>query len=316
MNKTLIYIKDNIKKTHYIYSNEIDLDYGFQKCYEWLRERYIETYPDKLADIRYSLFNDRCEIFCEEEIINKGWVWNSVDSSKNVLYELTTIPVCIEAETTEIEIETRDIQIMTEPVETIDAQIETIDTQIETIDTQIETDAIEKVETTNCFNVEYITPRNLTNSDVFTIDIPPSPIQEAITQNTQKSYLDNVYNSKSCVNDFFTYYENEFAATSDQSTWYTHEIEPVIFNFSKMNIGNEGYAKNPFSPVPQKSFLNTPTIEYTDKIEYTPPTLSTTSYYDSFVNQEPVNTKDALRIELKNKLTLPNYGLRQRKKFQ
>jgi hypothetical protein len=270
--------------------------------------------------MRYTLIDDRCEIFCEEQVLNRGWVWNSVDTSKNVLYELTTIPVCIEAECIEIEIETRDIQIMTEPIETVDAQIETdpletddvqIETDtLETVNAQIETDPVEKVDTTSCFDIEYLTSKNFTKSDVFTIDIPPSPVDESFTQ---RSYLNNVYNSKTCVNDFFTYYDNEFTATSDENinAWYTNEIEPVICNFSKMNIGNDGYATNPFSPNPQKTFLNTPTIDY-----ISPPIQTTKTYYDTFVNQEPVNTKDALRIELKNKLTLPNYGLRQRKKFQ
>ena len=76
------------------------------------------------------------------------------------------------------------------------------------------------------------------------------------------------------------------------NSWTTNEIDPVIYNFSKMNIGNEGYAANPFSPInPQKTFLNTP------------------------VTIDPISTKDALRIELKNKLSQPNYGLRYRKKF-
>jgi hypothetical protein len=111
--QTLIYIKDNIENTHYIYTNDLTIDYGFVKCYDLLREQYRTKYTDSLVDLRYTITEDRCDIFCDEEIILHGWIWNSKDKKQKVLYELTKIPVLSVKEL--IAVETISVETMTEP---------------------------------------------------------------------------------------------------------------------------------------------------------------------------------------------------------
>ena len=68
MNNYLIYIKDNIENTCYVYSNEL-VELGtdtFLKCYDWLKIEYKRKYPENIKDIRYIVSDNCCEIFCEE----------------------------------------------------------------------------------------------------------------------------------------------------------------------------------------------------------------------------------------------------------
>jgi hypothetical protein len=93
--QTLIYVKDNIENTHYVYTNDLTEEYGFIKCYDFLREQYKTKYTESLVDLRYTITKDSCDIFCNEEVILHGWVWNSKDTKRKVIYELTKIPVLI-----------------------------------------------------------------------------------------------------------------------------------------------------------------------------------------------------------------------------
>lgn len=233
MNKELVYIKDNIENTHYIYTNELDIDYSFSKCYEWLQTEFKRKYPESLTDLRYTITDTICKIYCEEENIQKGWIWNSVDTKERVLYELSKIPVVVIVE--KISVET-----MTEP-------------NVETVSVQTITELVPMKKTVSM------------QTDQVTV---------------QKSYLDQVYNNPTNI---FTYFDTNIANdfSNDFSHWCTTELEPVINNISKLSLGNEGYAPNPFTPINTRNpFL------------------------------EPIDEKEALRIELKQKLAQPNYGLR------
>jgi hypothetical protein len=236
MSKELVYIKDNIENTHYVYTNELNVNYSFIKCYEWLRSNYKTKYPEIVMDLRYTIEDDKCYIFCEEEIVNKGWVWNSKECKKRTLYELTLIPVCVTLEKTSVYIQT------------IEATKNFQETQ---------TEFVEK-------------------------------------ENLQKTFLNKVYNQENNI-DLFNYFDtgaNEII--TDFSNWYTNELEPVITNISKLKLGNEGYAPNPFSPInPKNPFL---------------------SYNTESITIESKNdTYQALTNELKGRLIQPNYGLRSKK---
>lgn len=253
MNKQLVYIKDNIEKTHYIYTNELDDDDDniFAKCYEWLSKNYREKYPDKLVDLRYIITNGTCDIVSEEEYINKGWIWNSTDVKRNVLYELTKIPVCVVVE--KIEKVQKVASVQTEP--------------------------------------EKPTQPKLEQTHIVHFDITPNT-SPSNTPPTQKSFLEKTYNEETNI-DLFNYFDtstNEII--TDLANWYNKELEPVISNISKLNLGNDtyGYAPNPFSPV-----NNNPFIEKRN---------STTTSDDS---------KRQLTIELKSRLQKDNYGLRSKK---
>ena len=70
---------------------------------------------------------------------------------------------------------------------------------------------------------------------------------------------------------------------------FSNELEPVIKNIGELNIGNEGYAVNPFNPINNGN----PFLKYNE------------------------NFQDVLNAELKDKLSEPNLGLRitKRKKL-
>jgi hypothetical protein len=223
--QTLIYVKDNIENTHYVYTNDLTVNHGFVKCYELLREQYKTKYTESLVDLRYIITKDRCDIFCDEDVILHGWVWNSKDTKRKVMYELTKIPVLFIKET-------KSIETMTNP----------------------------NVKTTACIQTD-------TNKD------------------TNKDTLRKLYNCNPQPDecDFFTTVTNNF------SDWFSNELEPVIENIGKLNIGNEGYAVNPFNPINNGN----PFLKYNE------------------------NFQDVLNAELKDKLSEPNLGLRitKRKKL-
>lgn len=226
--QTLIYVKDNIENTHYVYTNDLTVNHGFVKCYELLREQYKTKYTKSLVDLRYIITKDRCDIFCNEEVILHGWVWNSKDTKRNVMYELTNIPVLIVKET-------KSIETMTTP------------------------------------NLKANTYKNSNSNKNSNTD-----------KNSNKNTLRKLYNCNPQLDecDFFTTVTNNF------SDWFSNELEPVIKNIGELNIGNEGYAVNPFNPINNG-------------------------------NQFLKYNQDVLNAELRDKLSEPNLGLRitKRKKL-
>lgn len=230
MNNYLIYVKDNIENTHYIYTNEL-IDLGtdtFLKCYDWLKTEFRQKYPEKTIDLRYIVSDKCCEIFCEEDFIQRGWIWNSTDTKRNVLYELTKIPICV------VNIK-KNISTMTEN-------------------------------------------KQISNFSMQTVSLVDYPVKSCI----EKNYFQQTYNNPYQINDVLTCFDID-SKTQDVSSWM-EELEPVIQNISKLNIGNNGYASNPFSPINE-----------------TNPFLK-------------MSRKEALKIELQNTLAKPNFGLRSIKK--
>lgn len=278
MSKKLVYIKDNIENTHYIYSNELEVEYSFIKCYEWLNNRYKSKYPDTVIDLRYTITDEKCEIFCEEEFIDKGWVWNSKDYKKRILYELTKISVFVTVEKTSVAIQT------IEPIKNFqETQTETvISTKPQQISTFVQTTPI------TLPKIEYV-------------------------ENAQKTFLNNVYNQDTKNIDLFNYFDtgvNEIIP--DFSKWYTNELEPVIANISKLNLGNEGYSPNPFSPINPKN----PFLPYTINVDQkeSDTIASDTATSDTITTEKDIiSCYQAITDELKGRLTQVNYGLRSKK---
>lgn len=281
MSKELVYIKDNIENTHYIYTNELDVDYSFIKCYEWLCNHHKTKYPETVIDLRYTVTDDKCEIFCEEEFIDKGWVWNSKDYKKRILYELTKIPVFVTVEKVTVAIQT------TEPIKFFQ------ETQTETI---------------------ISTRPQQTSTFVQTNPITIPKIENV--ENQQRTFLNKAYNQDSNNMDLFNYFDTGATEIiTDFSKWYTNELEPVIANISKLNLGNEGYAPNPFSPInPKNPFLpycnNTSTDEILSDTVTTGSAISDTT---TTTENDIIQCYQELTNELKSRLTQPNYGLRSKK---
>lgn len=87
-NQKLIHIKDIINNKEFIYDTECNLESGFFKCFESI----VKT-EDVKEYVKYAIYDNYCEIYYEEEIIKKGWVWNSKKIQKHIIYILTYIPI-------------------------------------------------------------------------------------------------------------------------------------------------------------------------------------------------------------------------------
>lgn len=86
--QNLILITNCSNNTQSIFTTETNIELGFIKCIEWLQNEYIK---DK--QIKYIVTDNSCEIFTEKEIVKEGWVWNTNNVKKEVMYTLTLIKV-------------------------------------------------------------------------------------------------------------------------------------------------------------------------------------------------------------------------------
>jgi len=80
----LIHIKDLLNNKEFIYSTELNLEGGFRK--------FFESLPDN-QNLQCNITDTFCEIFKDTQITNAGWVWNSTESKREVLYILSLIEV-------------------------------------------------------------------------------------------------------------------------------------------------------------------------------------------------------------------------------
>jgi hypothetical protein len=88
MSNTLIHIKNSLTNKQSIYNIDVDLEFGFLKCIEWLQKNDNKSY-------RYTISDDLCEIFYDCDIVKPGWIWNTNSTKKTIMYTLTKIPICI-----------------------------------------------------------------------------------------------------------------------------------------------------------------------------------------------------------------------------
>jgi len=242
MSEQLIYIKDFIENTHYIYTNESDVNYGFIKCYEWLKQEYRKKYPDNVVDIRYIVSEKSCEVFCETEILEKGWVWNSSNLEKKVLYEMTYIPICVFSEK-------KDVETMTQNVDTLHFGTQTIPIKnipIKNTNKKRIRDIRDIRDITDIRYYDYSSSCSSCSSSESSSDSTP-----VLSSNTS---IKNKYLKTDCI-DFFGCLD-----TDTVTNWYATELEPIINKVTELRLGNEGYAKNPFCPInpinPTNQFAN------------------------------------------------------------
>ena len=88
MSNTLIHIKNNLTDKQSIFNTNVDLEFGFLKCIEWLQRTDDKSY-------KYTITDDLCEIFYECDIVKPGWIWNTNVTNKTIIYTLTKIPICV-----------------------------------------------------------------------------------------------------------------------------------------------------------------------------------------------------------------------------
>lgn len=85
----LIHIVDNLNDEEYIYSNGLTI--SLQQAAISLVDKLKDTKWSLLQNVEYNICEDKCEIFINEQVIERGWVWNSKNMTKKILYKLSYI---------------------------------------------------------------------------------------------------------------------------------------------------------------------------------------------------------------------------------
>lgn len=84
----LIHIKDILENKEYIYNTDKTKD--FKNCITFLKNKLSK---DHQKDLKYNIFENHCEIYYENEFKNKGWVWSSIETKRDIIYILTNIQI-------------------------------------------------------------------------------------------------------------------------------------------------------------------------------------------------------------------------------
>jgi len=112
---SLILIKDIINNKESIYNT--NFSNSFHDCIQYLKNTC------QLDNINYSIHNTFCEIFIENQILQKGWIWNSTETTKQVIYILSFVPI-----------------LDTQPKMTVNTETQTMTTSCQTVSTQTTSD--------------------------------------------------------------------------------------------------------------------------------------------------------------------------------
>lgn len=124
MTRPLILVKDNINNTYSIYDNN-DNDYGFKNCIDFLQKKTSLVFKHVILgalEIQNTSRqqDDICELFCEKQTINKGWVWNTNVTDTVKMYTLSFILYENKNESndnsTQTEIQTKNVEIQASPL--------------------------------------------------------------------------------------------------------------------------------------------------------------------------------------------------------
>jgi hypothetical protein len=112
---SLILIKDIINNKESIYNT--NFSNSFHDCIQYLKNTC------QLDNINYSIHNTFCEIFIENQTLQKGWIWNSTETTKQVIYILSFVPI-----------------LDTQPKMTVNTETQTMTTSCQTVSTQTTSD--------------------------------------------------------------------------------------------------------------------------------------------------------------------------------
>jgi hypothetical protein len=112
---SLILIKDIINNKESIYNT--NFSNSFHDCIQYLKNTC------QLDNINYFIHNTFCEIFIENQTLQKGWIWNSTETTKQVIYILSFVPI-----------------LDTQPKMTVNTETQTMTTSCQTVSTQTTSD--------------------------------------------------------------------------------------------------------------------------------------------------------------------------------
>jgi hypothetical protein len=281
MTNLLILVKDNINNTYSIYDNNNHFDSGFKNCIEFLQEK-------SSLQFKHIIIDDICELFCEKQTINKGWVWNTDITDTIKMYTLSFISYVnknISNDSfTQTEIETTNIGIQASPIPIITKNtiVQTDDNK--TIDENIDENKL-SYSPINYFKYEIDEGEILDNSLHCYSD----------NENLQFKYCNNS-ELRGNKNQDYNFNETNFGKVPSN-------FGKVPSNFGKVPCFEANFDKVPsnFGKVPcslSSSSLNIHNKDYKEIEKYKP---------DYSLN-------DRLIFELKKNLKTSNYGLRRRKK--
>lgn len=110
---SLILIKDIINNKDSIYNTKCSN--SFDDCIQYLKNTC------QLDNIKYSIHNTFCEIFIENETVQKGWIWNSSEMNKQIIYILSFVPILDNQPTPTLNI-TTETQTMTTSCQNVSTQ--------------------------------------------------------------------------------------------------------------------------------------------------------------------------------------------------
>jgi len=111
---SLILIKDILNNKEFIYNNSTTT--SFESCIQYLKNTY------QLENSKHSIHDTFCEIFLENENTQKGWIWNSTEITKQIIYVLSFVPILSSTQT----IETQTISTQTDSTQTNSTQTQTV----------------------------------------------------------------------------------------------------------------------------------------------------------------------------------------------
>jgi len=84
----LIHIVDKLNDKEYIYSNGLEIS-----LHQAANSLVNKLTDEKWSTAEYNIHEDKCEIFINEQVIERGWVWNSKNTTKKILYKLSYLPI-------------------------------------------------------------------------------------------------------------------------------------------------------------------------------------------------------------------------------
>jgi hypothetical protein len=110
----LIHIVDKLNDKEYIYSNGLEI--SLQQAANSLVNKLTDT---KSNVVEYNIHEDKCEIFTNEQVIERGWVWNSKNTTKKILYKLSYLPIYFKPKQIEQSVQTDEIKDKCTPAKTL-----------------------------------------------------------------------------------------------------------------------------------------------------------------------------------------------------
>jgi hypothetical protein len=266
----LVHIVDNLNDKQYIYSNGLDI--SLEEAAKSLVEELKNTNWSLLQNVEYNILDNTCEIFVNEQIIERGWVWNSKNTTRKLLYKLSYIPLFfVEQKPKQIEQSTQTDQTVLKQT-CVQTSVQTsVQASVQTTDVTSSTSKLYKENSDINFG-------NFCDFDDYKIDLSLDNFKNTFTGYSNNPFdpLNNnpIGNSSRNYNPFVS---NPFQQQQSQTNiWSAPEHKYAIQYTAPLDVEHD---------------------------------IGTVSYSEKYVNPYAYPNND-LNIEIKRRLALPKFGLR------